>query len=92
MKYYESFLLEKGLSVKYVQSHEPEADIRLLIAQVHSVGIESIVIVDPVDNWLSSRIKSSCQKLNLDLRILDSPMFLNTTKDLEHFFKPTTNS
>ena len=87
MKFYESFLLEKGVSVKYVQAHEPEADIRLLIAQLYGSGIESLAIIDPVDNWLLSRIKISCQKLKMDLRILDSPMFLNNNQDLEHFFK-----
>jgi len=89
MKYYESFMLEKGFYVKYIQAHEPEADIRLLIAQLHSSEIESLVIVDPVDNWLLSRIKISCQKFNMDLKILDSPMFLNSTQDLGHFFKPS---
>lgn len=89
MKYYESFLLKKGFCVKYMQAFEPEADIKVLIAQLHSSGTETVVIVDPVDNWLLSRIKSSCQKLKMNLRILDSPMFLNTSQDLSHFFKPS---
>lgn len=89
MKFYESFLLEKGFPVKYVQAHEPEADIRLLIVQLHALGIESLVIINPVDNWLLSRIKNSCQKLELNLKILDSPMFINTNQDLSHFFNPS---
>ena len=35
------------------------------------------------------RVKSECQKLKIDLKILDSPMFLNTSGDLEQYFKTT---
>jgi deoxyribodipyrimidine photolyase-related protein len=89
MKFYENYLLEKGFSVKYIEANEPEADIRLLIKQLDSLGFHSIKMIDPVDDWLLRRIKNSCHKLNIDLEILDSPMFLNTSKDLNHFFNPS---
>ncbi len=89
MKYYENYLLEKGHSVKYVSATAPEADTRLLIKQLHTLGIEKIAIVDPVDDWLLRRIKTSCKKFKIDLQVLESPMFLNTTQQLEHFFKPS---
>lgn len=89
MKYYENYLLKKGFSVTYVEAAEKEADIRELIPHLHNLGIKSIVIVDPVDYWLSERIRTSCKKLKMDLEVLESPMFLNTSKELEHFFKPS---
>lgn len=89
MKYYENYLLEKGLSVTYIEAAEKEADIRVLIDHLHNLGIKSIALVDPVDNWLLSRIKTSCEKLKMELKVLESPMFLNTNQDLEHFFKPS---
>lgn len=89
MKYYERFILEKGNSVNYIEAHKPGADIRILIDQFSDLGIECLVIVDPVDNWLLKRIKSACQKFNIKLNILDSPMFLNNTQDLAHFFNPS---
>ena len=88
MKYYENFLLEKGFSVTYVEASEKYADIRLMIAHLYKLDIKSIIIIDPVDDWLLRRIKTSCQKLKMDLKILESPMFLNSNQDLEHFFKP----
>jgi deoxyribodipyrimidine photolyase-related protein len=89
MKYYERFLLKRGSSVIYIEAHEPEADIRILIHTLKDLGFESVLIVDPVDNWLLSRITNTCQKFKIELKILDSPMFLNNTQDLAHFFNPS---
>jgi deoxyribodipyrimidine photolyase-related protein len=89
MKYYERFLLKRGSSVTYIEAHEPEADIRILIHTLKDLGFESVLIVDPVDNWLLSRITNTCQKFKIELKILDSPMFLNNTQDLAHFFNPS---
>lgn len=89
MKYYENYLLENGFSVTYIEAAEKEADIRILIAHLHNLGTTEIAMVDPVDNWLLSRIKTSCEKFKMDLNVLESPMFLNTSQDLEHFFKPS---
>ncbi|AXE17374.1 cryptochrome/photolyase family protein [Runella rosea] len=88
MKYYENYLLQKGFSVKYVQATEQEADIRLLIIHLHSLGVDSLVIVDPVDEWLLKRIRISCAKLKMSLKIMESPMFLNTSQELALFFNP----
>lgn len=88
MKYYEDFLRKNGLPVNYVQATENESDVRLLIPYLHSLGVTAIVVIDPVDDWLMSRVKTSCLALNIQLNVLESPMFLNTNEDLSHFFKP----
>jgi deoxyribodipyrimidine photolyase-related protein len=88
MKYYENYLFEKGFSVRYIQAAENEADVRQLIAHLHGTGTTSIALVDPVDDWLLRRIKAACQKLKLDLILLESPMFLNTREELGQFFYP----
>jgi deoxyribodipyrimidine photolyase-related protein len=87
MKYYEKYLLEKGFSVTYIQAIEENADVRTLITHLHRLGVQSITIVDPVDDWLLRRITSYCKKLTIDLNVLESPMFLNTNQELEHYFK-----
>ncbi len=88
MKYYEKYLLEKGFSVTYVEASEQHADIRLLMTYLHSIGAESVVMVDPIDDWLFRRIKNGCDKFGIELRVLESPLFLNTRQELAHFFKP----
>ena len=89
MKYYEKYLLEKGFSVTYVEASEPHADIRLLMNHLQSIGVESVVMVDPVDDWLLRRIKTGCEKFGMELSVLESPLFLNKRQELAHFFKPS---
>ncbi|MDT0646027.1 cryptochrome/photolyase family protein [Zunongwangia sp. F260] len=88
MKFYQDFLLKNGFSVKYFESQQQEADIRQLIVHLNGLEVKSIAVVDPVDDWLTRRLKTSCEKLKIELSILESPMFLNTNEDLEVFFKP----
>ncbi len=89
MKYYENFLLNKKLDVKYISSTEKESDIRIFLAQLSLSGVESVSIVDPVDDWLMRRLKYACGIFKIQLTVFESPMFLNTNKQLENFFKPS---
>ncbi len=89
MRYYEAYLVGKGNVVHYMETSDPQSDVRNLIAALQSRGITQIAIVDPVDNWLVQRIQSGCKRLNITLTILESPMFLNSNQQLNGFFKPT---
>jgi deoxyribodipyrimidine photolyase-related protein len=88
MKFYENYLLESGTSVNYVQATEQEADIRVLIQHLHRSGVRSIAIVDPVDDWLMRRIRKGCEQCKIDLKVLESPMFLNASQELKRYFDP----
>ena len=88
MKYYENYLKKQGHSPIYIESHEEISEVRLLLKKLHTEGIEHIVIIDPVDDWLIRRIRKACAQLGLSLSITDSPMFLNTEQELKYFFKP----
>jgi deoxyribodipyrimidine photolyase-related protein len=89
MKFYENYLREEGCQVRYIQAQEPEADVRRLIARLAGEGVESLVIIDPVDDWLLRRIRAGCRQHTLELRVLESPLFLNTGSELSTFFKPS---
>jgi deoxyribodipyrimidine photolyase-related protein len=89
MKSYASFLALNGKKFRYIDSHEPKADIRILIQDLAQSGAGSITIIDPIDNWLTRRITTACSNHTIELIVLDSPMFLNTNKELESFFHPT---
>ena len=62
MKFYEQFLKEQGLIVHYIESLETQNKVELLIEKLYSNNVKQIHIVDPVDNWLLGKIKSSCKK------------------------------
>lgn len=89
MKFYENYLLGKGQSVQYIDASEPESDVRQLLPHLRSLGVGSIALIDPVDDWLSRRIMSGCKALGIDLQVFGSPMYLNSNHDLEVFFKPS---
>jgi len=44
--------------------------------------------MDPVDDWLTRRLRKACKDYQIELTILDSPLFLNSNQDLSIFFKP----
>ena len=86
MKCYQDSITKKGFSVNYIESQEKESDIAILIKKLKTQGIESIVIVDPTESALLKKIKDGSKKLEIELTIIDSPMFLNTNDDLKIFF------
>jgi deoxyribodipyrimidine photolyase-related protein len=89
MKSYAHFLEVNCKKFSYIDSHEPNADIRILIRELAQSDVGSITIIDSVDNWLTRRITSTCAHNSIELIVLDSPMFLNTNEELASFFNPT---
>ena len=86
MKFYEQFLKEQGIVVHYIESIETQNRIALLIDKLHTNKVKQIHIVDPVDNWLLEKMKSSCKKYGIELTIYDNPNFLNTINQVGDFF------
>ena len=86
MKFYEQFLKAKGVVVHYIESIEAQNRIALLIDKLHTNKVKQIHIVDPVDNWLLEKMKSSCKKYGIELTIYDNPNFLNTINQVGDFF------
>jgi len=86
MKFYEQFLKAQGVVVHYIESNKIQNKCELLIEQLHSNKVKQIHIVDPVDNWLLEKIKSSCKKYGIELTIYDSPNFLNTINQVADYF------
>ena len=87
MKFYESYLKDEGKKVKYIASDETNADIRKLLAELSENELKTIHFIDPVDDWLSKRIKKSCNELDIKINKYPSPTFLNSKEDLGNFFK-----
>ena len=87
MKFYESFLLSKGLKVHYIDSIDDCNDIRKLIAHFKSEGISEFHYIDPTDNWLDARIASSSKKAGIKPLKENSTLFLNSTEGNTSFFE-----
>jgi len=89
MKAYQEFLHHAHKKTKYISAAESESDIRTFITQLPN-SVETIRCVFPTDFWLEKRLEKSCNQKGIELIYVDeNPLFLNSKKDNEHFFKPT---
>jgi deoxyribodipyrimidine photolyase-related protein len=86
MKFYEQYLKELGFLIHYIEATQPQNKCELLIQHLHDNGITQIHIVDPVDDWIVRKIKSSCALNEIALVIYDNPNFLNTIQGVDPFF------
>ena len=91
MKFYETYLKQTGLEVHYIESRQPEQDIRVLIEKLAKNNIRQIHIADPADNWLLKRLRQGCESNDIDLVIHPSPAFLNTVQGESDFFAEKKN-
>ncbi|MEX0288514.1 MAG: cryptochrome/photolyase family protein [Flavobacteriaceae bacterium] len=86
MKHYESYLKVLGYKVHYIEAVEDLSDIRKLIPHLKQLNFSAVSYVDPTDNWLQKRIESTCKEQSMSIRVLESPLFLNSKTDLQEFF------
>lgn len=86
MKFYESYLIGKGKTVKYIEAGETDADIRHFISSLPPACV-TLVYADTCDNWLEKRISQSCHRQGIPLKRLESPLFINTNSDIDAYFK-----
>lgn len=87
MKRYQDYLSAQRYKTRYIESHDDRSDVRVLLDQFQISGVTEITVIDPVDDWLSSRLEASCRQANIKLTVLESPMFLNDRQDLSGFFR-----
>jgi deoxyribodipyrimidine photolyase-related protein len=86
MKFYESYLNQQGISIYYIDSKTKHSDIRNLIPYLSQKGVKQIKICEPVDDWLERRLEKQCQLHQMELVMKDSPLFINTRKELQNYF------
>ncbi len=87
MKYYENYLIENGIKVKYIDSGMIESDVIVLINGLKNKNDFSIQFYDVADNWLEKRIREACKKINVKTEEFSSALFINTKEDLEPYFE-----
>lgn len=90
MKSYQDYLQDKGVVVHYIDSLDNNSDIRVFIKSLSQHKVTEINHIDPVDNWLSKRIKNNLNGIKLNT--LNNPSFLNTREDLSTFFREDKKS
>lgn len=84
MKFYESYLTEKGFDVTYIEAADPRSDIRSLIPELLKQGVREFRVCDVADDWLSRRIRAAAG--DAAVSEFESPAFLNTRAELAEYF------
>jgi deoxyribodipyrimidine photolyase-related protein len=90
MKAYQNYLQSLNLTVHYIESDHTLSDIRHFHQEVKAKKIQTIHLVDPVDDWLEQRVKllsSACKIITYT-----NPQFLNSKEDLAGFFRKDKKS
>ena len=90
MKYYQKYIEEKGIKVRYIEADNNLSDISLFAKEIEKNIIREIHVIDPTDNWLEKRIRSVAG--DCELKMYSNPQFLNTKEDLASFFRTDKTS
>ncbi len=86
MKFYEAYLLAKGIEVEYVESQDELSDIRKLLPYLAAKGVKSIEYLAVVDYYLERRIQKGAGQNALHLNKNQSASFILTEKEMEAYF------
>ncbi|MFN5417437.1 MAG: cryptochrome/photolyase family protein [Flavobacteriia bacterium] len=84
MKYFASWV-ENFVSVKYIESLENDLHIKNVLISIKNQGFKSIKTFEPEDEWLKKRIIKACTSLNLEINIIESPLFINSLQENENY-------
>ena len=87
MKFYQHFLEKLGRKVEYMESYSGTHAVSDVLQYVAQKGIDQVHVINPVDNWLDRRLAEGSEYNDIEIIYHESPMFLNSTTDLDRFFK-----
>lgn len=86
MKAYADFLIKKGYTVFYIDSHllQKRGDLFALLAKSH---VEQVHLADFADDWLLQDLKQASLKQQFNYTFYPTPAFLCDEPELRAFFK-----
>ena len=87
MKYYFDYLLNQGLNVIYIESHQKTADIRVFFEEYKNEKIDLVNIISCDDNYLQKQIVNKTNENSIKLTVHNNQSFLNSENDLFLFLK-----
>lgn len=85
MKAYEADLVAQGKQVHYLDAQDALSDVRQLIPELKARGFQALAWMDPCDDWLNRRLRTSAQKHGLQVQVQESDAFINTSAELEDY-------
>lgn len=89
MQFYADYTRKKGHNVVYIQHHQAEASLDILLSTLASKQVREVVCCDPADYLLERRLRRFTTQHGITLTLLPSPGFLNTRETLHSYFGKT---
>lgn len=91
MQSYKDTLVEKGFEVTYIDHFDIPLteDIAVYLQKEH---IEKVYMYDLTDTWLEKKVCKSLRKINIQVEIVDTPMFLTDRTTLDKYYDPIRKS
>ncbi len=86
IQHFAARLRRRGLRVDVVEAHHPHSDLRKFDQYLQTHSIRELHFVDPVDDWASKRISKAAQKAQVALVEYESPMFINSRRELDDYY------
>ena len=80
MKQFQRTLELDGFEVDYVEHCDDRNVLEDCLERLQKSGVTSVLVTEPHDHLVSRRMARFCKRFSLKLRVLESPMFLNTTE------------
>jgi deoxyribodipyrimidine photolyase-related protein len=90
-RYTEETLWQVDLDVEYVEMRDISSTLDIL-SKVHKSGAELVMLFDPVDNIIESRLKKSLDDMAatpFELKVLPTPSFMLKKAEVKDFFSGT---
>ncbi|MFY8003773.1 MAG: cryptochrome/photolyase family protein [Chitinophagaceae bacterium] len=85
MQYYKKLLTDAGYLVSYVES-TTNNQIADCVNKWKQAGIKTIHYVSTIDNWLEKRLIKAAANNGIQLKVYDSPAFINNSSLNTQFF------
>jgi deoxyribodipyrimidine photolyase-related protein len=86
MKAYQHYLQSKGYKVIYIEAHEHNADVRNLLPSLKKSRVSEVHYCEVTDNFLEKRISRNANKLSLEIKKYNSPLFILTQNQIADYF------
>ncbi len=89
LRYYQNQLQQMGWQTRYLECHDPLADVRELLPALAADGVKVLHVTEVCDDWLQRRLEQAAAANHLSLAWHASPQFLTDTTSLATQFGAT---
>jgi deoxyribodipyrimidine photolyase-related protein len=86
MRRHAVYLEAAGVPVTYIDSDSAQS-MRTVVERIAQLQPGAVHYIDAVDDWLERRLKREAKRAGFELQRHETPMFLNSTRDLEDYFR-----